>query len=168
MFPRSLVFLLLAACPGSAVPPAAGAPLPDLVMEQVTVRQIRGDEATLVVRAPHLEMMRSSGEVSARDAGLFLPVRGVEVSAHSVTGNLQSGHVEARGEVVLTARDGLQGRSPFVIYERKVGESGSLSSDAGVTLKRPGFLLTADGFTMDMAEERADFTRPSTRIERAQ
>jgi hypothetical protein len=155
-----LTVLLLLACQQAPAPTVLGPPPAELVMERVLVRQTRNGALTFVAKTPYLEMSRGGDRLFAVDAGIALPGGGVDLEAGALFGSLRSGELEGRGGVELRGRDGLNASSPSVSFARSQGGGGLASSDAGLRVLRRGSTLTASAFTLDLAEQRADFSHP--------
>ncbi len=159
--------LLLVSCTPPAAPPAPAKSGPDVVMDGVRVRQVRGVETVVEATSPHVELDRATGDFRGDDAGAWLPASGLTVQAHQARGNVGARVIEGSDGVELRGRDGLVGRAPTARFEKGAGEQGQASSDAGVRVTKPGVTLDARGFTYDVATESAVFDQPVTRVEKA-
>lgn len=153
---------LFAAC--SRPPPPSSAPLPpDIQMDRVTMKQFRGSQTRVTVTAPHLEMMRSSGDFTMVDASVRLEAQGITVQAPHVAGNTGSGVLEGSGGLTLTTSDGVTGTTERARFDKALGAEGGATSDAGVHLEHPEFTLDATGFQVDFASGTATFEQPVTK-----
>lgn len=138
----------------SAATGAAEAAGPGVLMENVTVHHSRGGAASFVAHARRLELYEGWRRFAAADAGVWLPRHEVRLEAGAVTGSTQDGALEARGGVALAAADGLRAWSPALRFERRRGDGGTASSDAGIRVHRAGLALAAASFEFDLAEQR--------------
>ncbi|MEW5743782.1 MAG: hypothetical protein AB1938_33025 [Myxococcota bacterium] len=158
----SLSLLLLAtACPGPPKEPPAHVP-PDIHMENITLQTFKGSDARLEVRAPTLQMMRSTGDFTMEDASVRLPAQGLSAQAPRLSGNLNAGVLEGSGGLEVRGDDGVVARTPYATFHRNLGPEGGVVSDAGVRLEDPRFTLEAQGFSVDFATQTAHFERPVT------
>jgi hypothetical protein len=132
-------------------------------LRDVTFRQYRGAELSVVATAPKLELARNSNDFMALDASVRLKRTGVTVLAQQVTGNSTTQTATGSGGTVFIGNDGTIGRTPAATYERALSLEGGAYSDAGVTLEHPRFSLEATGFFADLSEQRVVFDRPVTR-----
>lgn len=156
------LLFLVAACEKPA--PAPHGPLPpDIRMDQVTMKQFRGSQTRVTVTAPHLEMMRGSGDFSMTDASVRLEAQGLTVQAPHVTGNASAGVLEGSGGLTLKTGDGVTGTTERARFEKGLGPEGGATSDAGVHLEHANFTLDAKGFQVDFASGTATFEQPVTK-----
>lgn len=134
---------------------------PDTELRGVELRRFRGSELTLVATAPVVTLYRNEGDLTAADAGLWLPAEASTVTVRALVGNVLEERAEGLG-VVLLGREGLRGESPRATFHRHEGAAGVAASDAGVRLTHPAFTLDARAFRYDLAEERAGFDGATT------
>lgn len=153
---------LVAACDKPAPAPHGKLP-PDIQMDRVTMKQFRGSQTRVTVTAPHLEMMRGSGDFSMTDASVRLEAQGLAVQAPHVVGNASAGVLEGSGGLTLKTSDGVTGTTERARFEKGLGPEGGASSDAGVHLEHPDFTLDATGFRVDFASGSATFEQPVTK-----
>jgi hypothetical protein len=151
----------LSACPGPAKEPRAST-LPDIHMEQVTLRTFQGNQLRAVLTAPTLELTRKSGHFTMWDASVRLEAQGLTIDAPRVDGQLTSGVLHGSGGLVVTGAGGLRGTTPAATFDRALSPEGGASSDAGVRLEVPHFTLEAQSFTVDFAAQTARFDAPVT------
>lgn len=161
---RRLAALLfvLAGCEKPAPAPHGPQP-PDIQMDRVTMKQFRGSQTRVTVTAPHLEMMRGSGDFSMTDATVRLEAQGLTVQAPRVMGNASSGVLEGSGGLTLQTSDGVTGTTERARFDKARGAEGGATSDAGVHLEHPDFTLDAKGFEVDFASGKATFEQPVTK-----
>jgi hypothetical protein len=157
------LLVLAVSCSSARQSPApVQPPTAEVTLQNVTVRTYRGSEEHLVGHAPVLWLHREGGDFEARDAGLMLKTTSVTMAAQTVLGNVSAQGVTGEGVSMLT-RDGVHGESPRVIYDRSLGLQGGATGDAGVRLWNERFSLTAEAFTADFNDERAQFEGAVTR-----
>ena len=161
---------VLAALVGACTTPSAPAPRapgPELALDGVTLRVYRNSDPQLLARAAHLELARSTGELTARDVHFDFLADSASVDAPRLSGSLSSQAFELTGGVVLHS-GALTGRTEAAHFEGRDGLHGIASGVApiaveGVAAGRP-YSLTADRFRFDVAEQRATFEPARTKV----
>ncbi len=153
----STLVLALAACTPQRPPLPPADPPPDLTLTQVTVRQYRGSVTQLVATAPSAGIDRvgpTAGRLTASEVVVDAAVNGLHLEVASVTGDALTGSLT--GTTVRATVGASVVTSPVAHFERQEGEAGTASTDAGVHLDSPRFVLDAQRGTFDLATEKAD------------
>ncbi len=169
MRPLAAALLLVSACtrsPSSAAPPRQ---TPELALEGATLRVYRNSDPQLFARAARLELMRSTGDLTAQTVHFDFLLDGMGLDAPRLTGNLGAQAFDVSGGVTLAALDGgLTGHTATAHFEGRGGARGVASGTApiefhGLADTRP-WELTAQGFRFDVAEQHATFDTVQTRV----
>ena len=150
-----------------AHPPAS--PRPELALDGVSLRVYRNSDPQLFARAAHLELMRSTGELTARDLHFDFLTDGVGLDSPHLSGNLGSQSFELTGGVRLVASDGaLAGRTEAAHFEGREGErgvaSGSLPVEFHGQASGRSYALTGQSFRFDVAQQHASFDAVQTTV----
>ncbi len=166
--PWCLLWLVLAAATvgcQKATPPAVDTHAPDIQLQQILMRQYRGSTIEVTARAPHAEIDRQSGDLTAYKAIVDLHREQLHVEANRIVGNAWANWMTGTDGVTFSSTDGMKGSSPTVTYDRREGSQGRAHSDAGIEIKSEGVMLTADSFTIDLATKESSFIRAVTIID---
>ncbi len=166
-----LAGLVLLGCGREAEPPAPPAARPELTFEGLSLRVYRKGLPQLSVRAPHVELMRTTGALSARDARFDFFVDAVTLEAPVLSGNIDTLSFDATGGVTFASSGGA---SQFVAttarahFEGRSGARGlATGSDpiavSGVQGGHP-FSLTATGFRFDVEQQHATFEQVQSKV----
>lgn len=137
---------------------------PLVVLHGVRLRHYQGSELALVGHAASATYEREGGGVNAEGALLHFRGRagagwtkqgeGFRLTAPRLRVELDSRTARAAGGVVLSAPNGLVGRTSQLLYDARTQ---TVSGDERVALDGPGYYLDADGFLLLLAEERFEF-----------
>lgn len=161
---RSLGFITLVCSCVEAPPSSSALPRPaDVSLRNVTVRQFRGNELTVLATAPMVELNRNTNDFSASDASVSLKRSGADVYAHHVVGNAGSQSATLFGGVSLIGADETRATTSHVTYDRSISKEGGIFSDGGLLLSHESWFLEARGFFVDFESQRASFERATTR-----
>ncbi len=151
-------------------PPASG---PELVFEGLTLRVYRNSAAQLRVRSSHVELMRSTGALLARDAQFEFSADGLTLQTPHLTGNLNALSFDADGGVTLFS-DPPAPSPRFVAttssahFEGKEGARGIATGTEPIAVRgsqgnRP-FTLDARAFRFDVDAQQASFDGVKSRV----
>lgn len=169
MRPLLSTLLLCAACARPAAPHPTSPPRPELALDGATLRVYRNDELQLAARAQHLELMRSSGALTATSVHFDFLTDGMALDAPRLSGNLGTEAFDVEGGVALHATDGsLNGNAPSAHFEAKEGAHGVATGAQSVQLAgvrdNRQFSLSAQRFRFEVAEQHFTFEPAQTRV----
>jgi len=171
---RFIACLTLAlSCERPPAQPPPAAPRPELVFEGVTLRVYRHGAAHLLVRSSRVELMRSSGALTAQNARFDFRLDAITLQAPALTGNLDSLAFDASGGVTIASSDPDPGSrfvatTPAAHFEGKEGARGVATGVAPIAVRgqqggRP-FSLDAQGFRFDLEAQHASFDVVRSRV----
>jgi hypothetical protein len=138
---------------------------PDIMLTGVRLREYRGGGTSATATTPSLGFHREgtlAGHVTATDV-VVDSAAGLHVEAKTVQGDALGGLIEGLQVHALTSR-GTTIDSPRAFFDRNLGASGTASTDAGLIVRHPSFVLEGQSGTVDIAEERAQVSAVSTRL----
>lgn len=139
---------------------------PDIQLNQVKVREYRGSTTTVVATTPSLGFHREgslAGHVVAKEL-VVDTTSGLHVEVHTVQGDALAGQLEGLGVHALSS-SGTTFDSPRAWFDRSVGTDGTASTDAGVIVHHPSFVLEAKAGSVDIADEHAELTEVTTHLQ---
>ena len=162
------MLLVLGAC---ARPPSAPPALPpsELVFDDVQLSVYRKGEASLRVHAEHMELMRTTGALTARTARFEFERDALALTAPTLTGNVNSLVFDATGGVVVASLDGtLAAHTPGANFDGGEGPRGVATGTEPIAVRgtkdgRP-FSLDARRFRYDVEAQHATFDEARSRV----
>lgn len=164
----AVVALLLCAC-ARPPDPVPGPPPSELAFDDVRFSVYRKGEASLRVNASHVDLMRTTGALTAKDARFDFQLDALTLSAPVLTGNVNSLSFDATGGVVIASTDGtLTAKTPTAHFEGREGKRGVATGHDPIAVRgtkdgRP-FALDARAFTFDVEAQHATFDAPRSKV----
>ncbi len=173
---KLLVLPVLALLVGCDEPPASaptGAPRPELVFKQLSLRVYRKGAPQLLVRSSHVELMRSTGELVAQNARFDFYVDALTLDAPALKGNLDSLAFDAAGGLTFgsthpTPDARFTATTPSAHFEGKQGARGVATGSEAIAVRglqggRP-FSLDAHAFRFDVDAQHATFDAVTSKV----
>lgn len=154
-----------------ARPPAAPPPAPasELTLDDVQFHVYRKGAASLRVHASHLELMRTTGALTARDARFDFELDALSLDAPTLVGNINTLSFDATGGVAIASTDGtVTATTPSAHFEGREGARGIATGIEPIAVRgtkegRP-FALDARGFRYDVEAQHASFDQPRSKV----
>ena len=165
--------VLILGCDRPIADAPTGAPRPELVFENLSLRVYRKGAPQLLVRSSHVELMRTTGDLLAQNARFDFYVDAVALEAPTLKGNLQSLAFDAFGGVTF-ASSGPNPAARFVAttpsahFEGKEGARGVATGSQAIAVRgsqngRP-FSLDAHAFRFDVDAQHASFDKVQSKV----
>jgi hypothetical protein len=153
--------------------PAPAAPRPELSLDGVTLHVYRNSDPQLFARASHLELMRSTGALTAEDVHFDFLTDALTLEAPRLSGNLVSATFDVEGgprlaSVGVDPENRMVATTSSAHFEARAGAHGVASGAQPVDLQGlsagRSYSLTAERFRFDLAEQHVTFDAVRSKV----